>query len=110
MDRLRAAMLGACAVLAGTAHGAGLQSVASGNLGSSTTWSPQQTPSSADSLIIMPGHVVLLTSGSINAVNSMSIQAGGTLRFSVSGTATALLRFINGDLTVQPGGTVEMGT
>src|SRR5688572_23549176 len=74
-------------------------SVASGDLNSSSTWSPSGSPAPADNIIISAGHII--TVSATQTIHSVIVNAGGQLTW-----VTANVLSVTGNLTVN--GTVTM--
>jgi hypothetical protein len=78
----------------------------SGNWSDSTTWSGGVLPGTSQSAIITT-HTVTVD-GFAASASSITIRSGGTLRF--SRTASSQLEVTAGDLRVENGGTLDLGT
>ena len=92
---------------AGAAWALSITSIATGNWGSTTTWSSGTVPTSADNVTIANGHTVTIASAATCASLTVGQGVSGVLQFE---TTTARTLTVGGDVTIAVGGTFQSAT
>lgn len=100
-----AAALLLSAGLRARAHAAALTSAQTGPWSETATWSSAAVPTETDTVTIAAGHAVTVD---ITTATASTTSVQGTLLF--SRVVNSSLTIAGGDLAVQPGGTLDIGT